>query len=103
VSYERPRQAMFLPESFSTAKQYSEAKAAQIDEEITRFVDDAHQRVRDILSKRRSVLDDLAGLLSQKESVQGDELREMLASGHTRDRINATCRTCHRLKWQSGG
>jgi cell division protease FtsH len=81
VSYERPHQAMFLPESFSSTKQYSEAKAAQIDEEITRFVDEAHQRVRDILSKRRSVLDDLAGLLSQKESVQGDELRQMLAEG----------------------
>jgi len=80
VSYERPRQAMFLPESLSSEKQYSEAKAAQIDEEITRFVDDAHQRVRDILSKRRLVLDELAHLLSQKESVPGDELREMLAA-----------------------
>ena len=79
VSYERPRQAMFLPESLSSAKQYSEAKAAQIDDEVARFVDDAHQRVRGILSARRSVLDDLAHLLSQNESVQGDELRQMLS------------------------
>jgi ATP-dependent Zn protease len=80
VSYERPRQPMFLPESFSQGKHYSEAKAAQIDEEVTRFVDEAHQRVRKILSQRRSVLDDLAHLLSQKESVQGEELRRMLAA-----------------------
>jgi cell division protease FtsH len=80
VSYERPRQPMFLPESFSRDKHYSEAKAAQIDEEVTRFVDEAHQRVRKILSQRRSVLDDLAHLLSQKESVQGEELRRMLAA-----------------------
>jgi cell division protease FtsH len=80
VSYERPRQAMFLPESFSSAKHYSEAKAAQIDDEVSRFVDEAHQRVRDILSERRTVLDDLARLLSQNESVQGDELRQMLSA-----------------------
>ena len=80
VSYERPRQAMFLPESFSSGKNYSEAKAAQIDDEIKRFVDEAHQRVRKILSERRAVLDDLARLLSQKESVQGEELRQMLAA-----------------------
>jgi cell division protease FtsH len=80
VSYERPRQAMFLPESFSSGKNYSEAKAAQIDDEIKRFVDEAHQRVRKILSERRTVLDDLARLLSQKESVQGEELRKMLAA-----------------------
>jgi cell division protease FtsH len=80
VSYERPRQAMFLPESFSQGKNYSETKAAQIDDEIERFVDEAHQRVRKILSERRTVLDDLARLLSQKESVQGEELRRMLAA-----------------------
>ncbi|MGD9250240.1 MAG: cell division protein FtsH, partial [Desulfobacterales bacterium] len=80
VSYERSRQPMFLPESFSTGKVYSEAKAAQIDDEVARFVDEAHQRVRKILSERRTVLDALAHLLSQQESVQGDELRKMLSS-----------------------
>jgi len=79
VSYERPRQPMFLPESFAPGKNYSEAKAAQIDEEVTRFVEEAHQRVRKILSERRTVLDDLAHLLSEKESVQGEELRKMLS------------------------
>jgi len=79
VSYERPRRPMFLPESFAPGKNYSEAKAAQIDEEVTRFVEEAHQRVRKILSERRTVLDDLAHLLSEKESVQGEELRKMLS------------------------
>jgi cell division protease FtsH len=79
VSYERPRQPVFLPESFSPGKNYSEAKAAQIDEEVTRFIEEAHQRVRKILSEQRPVLDDLAHLLSQKESVQGEELRKMLS------------------------
>ncbi len=79
VSYERSRQPMFLPESYSPGKNYSEAKAAQIDEEVTRFIEEAHQRVRKILSERRTVLDDLAHLLSEKESVQGEELRKMLS------------------------
>jgi len=74
VSYEHLRQAMFLPESFSPGKNYSEAKAGQIDEEITRFMEEAHQRVRKILSERRPVLDDLAHPLSRQESVQGEEL-----------------------------
>jgi cell division protease FtsH len=79
VAYERPRQSVFLPESFASGKNYSEAKAAQIDEEVTRFVEEAHQRVHKILLERRTVLDDLAHLLSQKESVQGDELRKMMS------------------------
>jgi cell division protease FtsH len=83
VSYERPRQAMFLPESFSSGKNYSEAKAGQIDEEVARFIEEAHQRVRKILSERRTVLDDLAHLLSRQESVQGEELRTMLSAAAT--------------------
>jgi cell division protease FtsH len=43
-------------------------------------IEKAHGRVRKILSERRKVLDDLAQLLSQKEIVQGQELREMLAA-----------------------
>jgi len=78
VTYERPRQPMYLPESFAPGKKYSEAKAGQIDEEIARLVEEAHQRVRKILSERRTVLDDLARLVSQKEVVLGEELRKML-------------------------
>ena len=82
VSYERPRQPMFLPENFSPGKTDSEAKAAQIDDEVTRFVEEAHQRVIKILAERRAVLDDLAHLLSQKESVQGEEIRKMLSESN---------------------
>ena len=69
---------MFLPESFASGKTYSEEKAGQIDEEISKVMEKAHQRVRGILSAHRNVLDDLARLVSQKEVVQGEELRKML-------------------------
>jgi cell division protease FtsH len=79
VTYDRPRQPAFLPGNFAQRNTYSEEKAGQIDGEISRLVDEAHQRVKKILSERRKALDELARLLSEKESVQGDELRKMLA------------------------
>jgi cell division protease FtsH len=79
VTYERERRSMFLPDTFSASKAYSEEKAAQIDEEISKVIGEAHERVRAILSQRRKVLDDLAHLLLEKEVVQGDELREMIS------------------------
>ena len=80
VSYERPRQTLFLPDNYSSGKNYSEAKAAQIDEEVSLLVEQSHQRVRTILAKRRTVLDKLALLLAQNESVQGEVLRKMLTA-----------------------
>jgi cell division protease FtsH len=79
VTYERQRRPMFLPDNFSAGKTYSEEKAAQIDEEISKVIEEAHARVREILSQRRKVLDDLAHLLLEKEVVQGEELRAMLS------------------------
>ena len=40
---------------------------------------EAHERVGKILSERRKVLDELARLLMEKEMVQGEDLRKMLA------------------------
>jgi cell division protease FtsH len=79
VTYDRERRPMFLPDSFSPGKTYSEERAAQIDEEISKVIGEAHERVRGILSQQRKVLDDLARLLLEKEVVQGEELREMLS------------------------
>jgi cell division protease FtsH len=78
VTYERPQPARFLPGTFPANKAYSEEKAAQIDEEISQLIEQAHLRVREILSTRREVLDEVAHLLSRKEIVQGEELREIL-------------------------
>ncbi|MCX5813697.1 MAG: ATP-dependent zinc metalloprotease FtsH [Proteobacteria bacterium] len=79
VTYERPRQPLFLPESYSQNKTYSETKATQIDEEISQVMEQAHKRVQKILTERKEILDALARLLSQNEIVQGEELRKMLS------------------------
>jgi len=79
VTYERPRQPVFLPENYTPGKAYSETKATQIDEEVSRLMNETHERVRKILSERRKVLDNLARLLIEKEIVEGEELRKMLS------------------------
>jgi len=83
VAYERDRRPMFMPESLMPGggKTYSEEKAAEIDGEIFRVLEEAHQRVQKMLSERRQILDDLARLLLEKEIVQGEELRKMLGKG----------------------
>ncbi len=78
ATYERRGNPMFPPDNFNTSRAYSEAKSAQIDEEISRLMDEARQRVYKILMDRKKVLDELARRLSEAEIIQGDELRKML-------------------------
>jgi cell division protease FtsH len=83
ATYERPRQPTFLPEGYTASKTYSEKKSAQIDDEVSRVMEEAHLRVKGIISARREVLDELARLLSREEVVQGEELRKMLGKTPT--------------------
>lgn len=78
VAYERARKSLFPADFSSSSKDYSEEKAGQIDGEVARIVDEAHQRVRGILFAQRSFLDELAKLFSVKEVVLGDEVRALL-------------------------
>jgi cell division protease FtsH len=78
VTYEKERRSLFLPDSGLGAKPYSEEKAAEIDEEVSKSIAETHQRVRDILTGRRETLGTIAKLLLEKEVVQGEELRTLL-------------------------
>jgi cell division protease FtsH len=58
---------------------HSEETAQKIDAEVKRIMTEAHDQARRVLQERRASLDDLAGRLLEKEVIEGDELRAMLA------------------------
>ena len=53
--------------------------AARIDEEVSRLLDEAHERARRILEDHRDVLDRLADALLERETIAERELDEFLA------------------------
>jgi len=61
-----------------TDKAYSERTQRRIDEEVSRLVEEAMQRARDIVSHHREVLGRVAARLLQNEVLEGDELRRIL-------------------------
>lgn len=59
----------------SQDRQFSEKTAQQIDEEIAGIIEETHQSVRKILTQQRSMLEKLAKILLEKESIDGEELK----------------------------
>ena len=62
----------------SRDREFSEKTAQQIDEEIAGIIEETHQDVRKILTQRRSMLEKLAKILLEKESIEGEELERFL-------------------------
>lgn len=58
----------------SNEREYSERTAQQIDEEKSRIMDEAHQKVLVKLKKYRDSLEKLAVALLEKESIEGEDL-----------------------------
>jgi cell division protease FtsH len=79
VAFEAKRGPVFLDNSgLAAPKEYSEETAREIDQEVTRIIQETYARVRDILNKRRDDLERLARRLLDKEVVEGEELRDLL-------------------------
>jgi cell division protease FtsH len=74
------QQAMFLRGSGLPAeREYSEESARRIDVETRAIIDRIYDRVRDLLTARKRVLVEAAAELKQRETLEGDRLRELLA------------------------
>ncbi|MDD3224705.1 MAG: ATP-dependent zinc metalloprotease FtsH [Clostridium sp.] len=52
--------------------------AAEIDEEILNIIKNCHENAKNILSKNRELLNKIAGVLIEKETIMGDEFMEIV-------------------------
>jgi cell division protease FtsH len=74
------QQSMFLRGSgLPQEREFSEETARRIDSETRAIIDRIYDRVRDLLTARKRVLVEAAAELKQKETLEGDRLRELLA------------------------
>ncbi len=80
VALGRQQGSMFLGRDIMAERDFSEETAATIDDEVHNLVDQAYHRAKDVLVNNRHVLDKLAAMLIEKETVDADELQELLAN-----------------------
>ena len=62
----------------SREREFSERTAQQIDEEVYDIIEASHQKAREILTSLRGMLEKLAGILLEKESMEGEELKKFM-------------------------
>ena len=67
----------FLGYEISQGREYSEATAARIDEEVQQLLEERHQAVRKLLANAREKLDRLVDVLLQDETVAQERLAEI--------------------------
>ncbi|BBA70308.1 ATP-dependent zinc metalloprotease FtsH [Geobacter sulfurreducens] len=78
VTFGKKEESIFLGRDMSMHKNYSEATAVEIDEEIRKIIDGSYSRVKQLLNENLSVLHCLATQLIEKENLTGDEVDRII-------------------------
>jgi len=76
----------FLGREFSSEPDYSDEIAREIDDEVRRIIESAHQRARDILTERRDALETTSQALLKRETIEKEEFLALL-DGKTEEEI----------------
>jgi len=80
VALGRQNGNVFMGRDIASDRDFSNETAAAIDEEVRNYVDQAYSRAKKVLIENRHILDKLADMLMEKETVEADELQDVLAN-----------------------
>ena len=78
MSLEGGSQEVFLGRDLMTRSDVSEAISKQVDDQVRNIVMQCYQETLELVSAQREVMDDLVELLIEKETLDGDEFRDMV-------------------------
>ncbi|MDJ0688319.1 MAG: ATP-dependent zinc metalloprotease FtsH2 [Xenococcaceae cyanobacterium MO_188.B32] len=79
VSLEGQGGEVFLGAGLMSRAEYSEEIASRIDDQVRQIAEHGHNLARKIIRENREVIDRVVDLLIEKETIDGDEFRQIVA------------------------
>lgn len=80
ITFGSGQEEVFLGRDFTQQKNFSEETSGLIDGEVKNIIDSAYHRAEDILRGNINKLTDVAGVLLEKEKIDGEEFLEIMNS-----------------------
>jgi len=77
LTFGKKEEMIFLGREISEQRNYSDEVAAKIDAEVREIIDRAYDRAKEALTAQREVLDKLAALLVEKETIESEEFESL--------------------------
>ena len=86
ISYSDDSQPMFIGRDMATQRAYSDETAKMIDDEVRNIVKEQHERARKLLTENRPILDNMARVLIERETIYTEEV-DMLIEGKSYEEV----------------
>jgi len=79
LTYGAKEEQVFLGKDMSSQKNFSDQTAKLIDQEVKTLVMDGYTRATDLLTKNRDVLEKMAQALLERETLDGQDIKDIIA------------------------
>lgn len=79
LSLEGSQGEVFLGRDWLNRSEYSNEIASRIDAQVRAIVEDCYNRAKAIMQENRALIDRLVDLLVEKETIDGDEFRQIVS------------------------
>lgn len=79
ITFGDRHEMVFLGKEIGEQRNYSEKVAQKIDEEVARFLSEAHDKAEDIIKKYRLKLDEISAKLIKQETIEQEEFALLVA------------------------
>ncbi|MEQ1852157.1 MAG: AAA family ATPase, partial [Chthoniobacteraceae bacterium] len=88
VEYGDHEEHVFLGRDLGRSRNFSEATAMEIDREVKKLCDDAYSRAKHLISSHRDKLEIIAKALLEFETLDGEQVKDIVATGQMRNPPN---------------
>jgi len=83
LTFGQREELVFLGREIGEQRDYSEAVAQEIDQEVRRIIDQAYQRAKEVLTAHRDRLEAVARRLVEVETLEEEEFKALVSDDAT--------------------
>lgn len=97
-NFSEHEELMFLAREVSKGHSMSEETARKIDSEVSRILTECHDRAMEVLSEHREMLDVVAEMLIERETLEGEDVSFLLDNGRMPTDEEKTAARAHKAE-----
>jgi cell division protease FtsH len=77
-TFGKKEELIFLGKEISEEKNYSEHTAEEIDKEVSRFINEAYESAKKIITEKSELLQNITSILLEKETIEKEQFEELI-------------------------
>jgi cell division protease FtsH len=85
-TFGRKEELIFLGKEISEERNYSENTAQEIDREVSRFINEAFETAKKIITEKKTLLEKISQELLAKETIEKDEFDALIAENNNSEK-----------------